>query len=64
MYTLSQKSRKMATTQKQRDESYRERQHALGFAKICVMFPAEYRQHLNKYVERKRKKWEKERDGK
>lgn len=51
-------------TQLDRDKAYRARQKKLGFAKMAFMFPIAYKHDLELYVARKKKKWEKARDGK
>ena len=51
-------------TQAERDQTYREKQRGLGFVRICSMFPMEYRQQLEKYVAKKRREWERQRDAK
>lgn len=51
------------TTQSDRDRASKKRQHDLGFSKICMMFPEKYRQQLEKYVAKKRREWEKERNA-
>lgn len=45
----------------ERDKRYKENMKKKKLAKICIIFPIEYREELQDYAARKRDQWENER---